>query len=222
MINLVLITSIIKTPNVRLSYTPVRSAFTYDERFEQTKYTIQTIREKIPNSKILVVECSELNNEEQEYFVNNSDYFLNLYDNENAKNNIYSISKSLGEGTMTINAIEYIKNNNIKFDNFFKISGRYWLSEHCNYENFINEDIVIHRINDDVNNILTALYKLHESNIFDFYEFLINNTNLMHNCIGHEYLFAIFINLPKKNKVIHLDKIGVKGYISGDKSYLDI
>jgi hypothetical protein len=217
--NLVLITSIIKTPDTPLSYTSTRSIFTHDERFEQTKKTIQTIREKIANSKILIVECSELDNEQDEYFKKNCDYFLNLYENESFRNNIYSASKSLGEGTMTINAIEYIEKNNIEFENFFKITGRYWLSENFNYENFINTDIIVHNIYGDINNTATSLYKLNKINIHNFYEFLIQNMNLMHKCVSYEILFSMFLNLPKENKVIHLNKIGVNGYIScADKS----
>jgi hypothetical protein len=78
--NLVLITSIIKPPNTPLSYISVRSVFTIEERFEQTKHTIQSIREKIPGAKIFIVECSELDENELSYFTQNSDYFLNLYD----------------------------------------------------------------------------------------------------------------------------------------------
>jgi len=217
--NLVLITSIIKTPNIPLSYTSTRSVFRHDERFNQTKKTIQTIRGKIPNSKILIVECSELDNEQDEYFKNNCDIFLNLYENETFRNNIYSASKALGEGTMTINAIEYIKSNNIEYDNFFKITGRYWLSENFNYHNFINTDIIIHNINE--NETATTLYKLNKMNINNFYEFLIQNMNLMHRCVGYEILFAMFLNLPKENKVIHLNKIGVNGYISVSNDFVD-
>jgi hypothetical protein len=97
MSNLVLITSIIKPPNTRLSYGE-RSVYTHKERFEQTKYTIQTIREKIPNSKIFILECSPLTNEEEQYFVNNSDYFINVYENNFLRERIHSPSKSLGEG----------------------------------------------------------------------------------------------------------------------------
>tara|TARA_B110000208_G_C11756952_1_gene425495 strand:+ start:1233 stop:1397 length:165 start_codon:yes stop_codon:yes gene_type:complete len=53
MINLILITSIINTPNKPLSYSKIRSVFTRKERFEQTKKTIQSIKEKIPEYKII-------------------------------------------------------------------------------------------------------------------------------------------------------------------------
>ena len=52
--NLVLITSVIKTPNKPLSYINTRSIYTHEERFEQTKKTIQSIREKIPNVRYLL------------------------------------------------------------------------------------------------------------------------------------------------------------------------
>lgn len=219
--NLVLITSIIYTPNLPLSYTNTRSVFSPEERFEQTKKTIQSVREKIPNSKIFIVECSNLSKEQNDYFNSNSDYFLNLIGNKNAVNNIYSISKSLGEGTMTIAAIDYIKQNNILFDNFFKITGRYWLSDKFNYINFDNENIIVHYINNDVNNCCTSLYKLHKNNLDDFYNFLKLNTDLMLRCIGYEVLFAIFLNSNINNKIINLNKIGVNGYISVSNDLAD-
>ena len=219
--NLVLITSVICTPNTPLSYTNTRSVYTYDERFEQTKRTIESVKQKIPNAKILLIECSNLNEEQEDYLKKNTDYFLNLINEPKKVKNVYSKSKSLGEGTITIEAIDYIKNNNILFDNFFKISGRYWLSENFNYTNFVNEDIIVHNINNDVNNTCTSLYKLNKINIIDFYNFLISNMNLMFQCIGYEVLFAIFLNLPKNNKVIHMNKIGVNGYISVSNDFID-
>lgn len=220
--NLILITSIIKTPNKPLSYINTRSIFSSRERFEQTKNTIQTIREKIPNSKIMIVECSELSDEEYDYFKNNCDYFLNLINNQNAVDKIYSKSKSLGEGTMTIFAIDFIKENNIEFDNFFKISGRYWLSNNFYYTNFENNDVIVHYINNDVNNCCTALYKLHKSNVDDFHNFLISNINLMINCIGYEILFSIFLKNNVSNKIVNLDKIGVSGYISVSTDFINV
>jgi hypothetical protein len=168
-----------------------------------------------------LIECSNLNEEQEDYLKKNTDYFLNLINEPKKVKNVYSKSKSLGEGTITIEAIDYIKNNNILFDNFFKISGRYWLSENFNYTNFVNEDIIVHNINNDVNNTCTSLYKLNKINIIDFYNFLISNMNLMFQCIGYEVLFAIFLNLPKNNKVIHMNKIGVNGYISVSNDFID-
>ncbi len=219
--NLVLVTSVICTPNTPLSYISTRSVYTHDERFEQTKKTIETIKQKIPNSKILIVECSNLNEEQNEYFKKNVDYFINIINDCDKCNNIYSKSKSLGEGTMTIEAINYIKENNIEFDNFYKISGRYWLSENFNYLNFDNNDIIVHNINNDINNTCTSLYKLNKINVIDFYIFLISNMKLMFECIGYEVLFAMFLKVPKSNKIIHLDKIGVNGYISVSNDFID-
>lgn len=219
--NLVLITSVICIENKPLSYTNIRSIYSHNERFEQTKKTIKTIREKIPNSKIFVVECSNLNEEITNYLVQNSDYFLNLYQDEKIRTNTTGLSKSLGEGTMTICAIKYINNNNIKYHNLFKISGRYWLSDNFYYNYFNNNDIVINYINGDINNTCTSLYKLHKVNVDDFMNFLNRNIHLMFQCIGYEKLFAMFLKEHKPNNVIHLNKIGISGYISVSNDFAD-
>jgi len=82
--NLFIITSVIDTPNIPLSYSPIRSIFTRDERFEQTKDTISSIKEKMKDTKIMIVECSDYqtNKNELDYLKNNTDYFINLYDNK--------------------------------------------------------------------------------------------------------------------------------------------
>ena len=66
--NLVLITSVINTPDKPLSYSKVRSVFTREERYEQTKKTIQSIKENIPDYKIMIVECTDFTEEEKSYF----------------------------------------------------------------------------------------------------------------------------------------------------------
>ncbi len=210
--NIVLITSIIKTPNIPLSY-GTRSIYTSEERFEQTKLTIQSIREKIPNCKIFIVECSELSDDEKDYFIKNCDYVLNLYDNIELRNKIYSKSKALGEGTMTISALEFLENQNIYYDNLIKVSGRYFLSENFNIENFLNDDIVIKYIDNNDNNVFTGLYKLPKKCIQNLKNFLQDNYNNMVLCMGYEVLFAQFIKTQQYNKKI-LNLIGLKGYIS--------
>jgi hypothetical protein len=213
--NLVLITSVICTPNIPLSYISYRSVFTHEERFEQTKKTIESIREKIPNTKIFIVECSHLNSEQNNYFIKHTDFFLNLYYDENIRQNVYSVSKSLGEGTMTYRALEYIINNNIPYDNLIKISGRYWLSDNFNYNNFENSNIVIKYIDNNLNNVFTALFKLPKESVLNFKLFLESKFDEMMNCIGYEVLFAIFIDEAQQTvNVTHLNPIGLEGFIS--------
>lgn len=208
---LVLITSIIYTPNLPLSYISTRSVFSHEERFEQTKKTIQTIREKIPNAIIFIVECSDFIQEHHQYLLENTDYFLNVYNQPNILSNIYSKSKSLGEGTMTILALKYILENNIMFDNLIKISGRYWLSDKFNYSIFDEDTIVIKYIDDNKDNVLTSLYQLPRRIAIKYISFLENHFQEMTNCIGYENLFAIFIKTQEKK---HINIIGIEGYIS--------
>jgi hypothetical protein len=219
--NLVLITSIIKTPEIPLSYAKKRSIYSHDERYEQTKKTIQSIKEKIPNCKIILVECSHFDANEVSYFKNNVDYFINLISNSDDVNSIYSPSKSLGEGIMTMRAIEFIFVNQIKVDNFFKLTGRYWLSKNFLYENFENTLNIIHYINNNKNNVATSLYKLNYQTLHKFYEFLFNNIYRMKHCIGYEVLFALFLKQIEPNMILHKDKIGVNGFISVSRDFVD-
>jgi hypothetical protein len=226
MVNIVLITSVIRTSKNNLSYTNTRSVYTHKQRFEQTKKTIETIKEKIPNHKIFIIECSELTSEEYSYLNDNSDYFLNLNDNPQIKKCVHGISKSLGEGSMTICALDYMDNNNIEYDNLIKISGRYWLSSKFNYEKFNNSNIVIKYIENDQSNVLTALYKLPKKYINGLCVFLKNNINNMINCIGYEVLFGKFIQMSivdnnNNNNIINLSPIGLCGHVSVSNDFYD-
>ena len=212
---LIFITSIIKPPDTPLSY-GTRSVYTSQERFEQTKITIQSAKEKIPNSKIFLVECSDLNEQEADYFLQNTTYFLNLY-NTNLRNNMHSPSKSLCEGTMTICGLQFLIQNNIAYDNLIKISGRYYLSERFNFSNFMNDDIVINYINNDTNNVFTGLFKIPKQCTDNLCVFLQNSLNQMIACVGYEVLFAAFIKTQSVPKKI-VNPIGLKGYVSVSKN----
>lgn len=216
--NLVLITSVICTPNTPLSYTTARSVYSHEERFEQTKRTIESVKQKIPNLKILIVECSNLSFDQEEYLKKNTDYFLNLYNNEKIRKNTSSVSKSLGEGTMTLCALQYLLDNNIGFNNLIKISGRYWLSDNFDYNKFNNNNIVIKYIDNNKDNVFTALYQLPRESIMNYKIFLENKFTEMIKCIGYEVLFAIFIKSERKITV-NLNPIGLEGYVSVAKEF---
>jgi hypothetical protein len=223
--NIILITSIIDTPNIPLSYCNIRSVFSKKERYEQTKKTIESVK-KIPNSKIFLVECSDLNNEEKEYFENNVDIFINLFElnNENLIYNIHSKSKSLGEGTMTIYALNYLFENNINFKNFFKISGRYYLNDKFNYNIFDNEDVIIQCYNDNLF-ASTMLYKQPYFISKLWYNFLLNSNHLFSNYESYERVHGLFIIELKSNpdvkNIIDCKTLGVSGNISVCGGYVE-
>ena len=112
---------------------------------------------------------------------------------------------------MTIEAIKYLQDKKIEFKNFFKISGRYWLSERFNYNKFNNNKLICHKINNDIGNIDTWLYKMPYSYINIWKEFLLKNIDLMINCIGYETLFGHFLKYINYDEVIFYEIMGCKG-----------
>ena len=207
MSNLVLITSVMNTPNIPLSYSNTRSVFSRYERFLQTKKTIESIKNNLPNDKIIIVECSELNQEETDYLNDTCDYILNLWEKKELHDSIFGISKSLGEGTMTMEALNYIKD--LEYNYLYKISGRYWLN--TNFEIGKIQSNVFKRINNNENNIFTALYKIDKNTAEQLLLFLTKNIEAMKKCIGYEVLMSHFVkNIDKKM----VDIIGLSGFVT--------
>lgn len=212
--NLVLITSVINTPNTPLSYSKVRSVYTREERFNQTKKTITSIKQNIPNRKIILVECTSFTEEEDDYFRNECDYVLNLWEDKSLHHKIFGSSKSLGEGTMTISALEYIFENDLQFDNLYKICGRYWLNDDFNYDLYNSSKDVFKRIGNSIGNIFTSFYKITNGTAKVLLLFLKGNEKAMIQCIGYETLFSSFLALLKYENIQFIDYIGYEGNVT--------
>lgn len=221
--NITLITSVIDTPNIPLSYTNTRSVYTKEVRFEQLKKTIETVREKIRDNRIFLIECSLLSLSEQQYLTNAVDYFVNIHDTENQTliNRMFTSSKSMGEGTMTINALQYLLSNNIEFDNFFKISGRYWLNNTFSYELYDNYSSVIRHIGDN-NYVFTCFYKLSKYASLLWLDYLINSENEFINCMNYESIFAEFFKKMNINDTVITNNLGVNGNIAVCGTHINV
>ena len=221
--NLVIITSIIEMPNKPLSYSKTRSIFSNDERFEQTKKTIETIKGRMEDVAILIIECGDFkdNMEKCEYLKKNSNYFINLWDKKELHPLIFGISKSLGEGVMTIEAIKYIIENNIEYDNYYKISGRYYINDKFNNDDF-NCDVSVFTKPKEHNNIInTTFYKIKKEDLIKLHDYLIKHLQDMEECIQYEVLIYCFMKTLDKYKIID-DYKGISGLISVDGSKLNI
>jgi hypothetical protein len=217
--NLVIVTSIINTPDTPLSYISSRSVFTRKERFEQTKKTIESIKEKINDCEILFVDCTDFNEYENNYLSENCEHILNLWNNKELHQNIFGLSKALGEGSQTIMALRYIISNNLIFDNLFKVSGRYFLNDNFNFERFENDKLVFIPINGSILNINTSIYKIPHRYIKDLHDYLVANISKMVDCIGYEILMALFLKDVNKEEIIFYDKLGIEGRVSVSNDY---
>ncbi len=125
------------------------SAFTEQQRLEQTLKTIECIREKVPNSYIILFECSYTSIEEEHKDILRSkcDLFLDLsnepvlqaiYENIQKRPELITYGKSLLETRGLLNTLYYIKQHNLFSDSqrIFKLTGRYLLNEHFDINDY--------------------------------------------------------------------------------------
>ncbi len=126
----------------------------------------------------------------------------------------------MGEGTMTIYALQYLLSQNIKYDNFFKISGRYWLNNSFSYQIYDNSISCIRYIEFD-SNVYTCFYKLSNDESFIWLDYLRNSEKEFINCMGYELIFAQFLKSLNK-KICIVNNLGVNGYVSIDGNYIDV
>jgi hypothetical protein len=178
--NIVIITSKIYISNNEFSYIKNRSIYSKDERYIQTIETINSVRNKIPDSYILFFDNSIFTENEFNELNKLVDCFINITNDDNI--NFYTDKfkyKAFSEMFQMIKCYEYflskINVKNIK--NLFKISGRYVLNDNFDYNIFNNDDNIFKR-NRDLLNLkyyYTSFYKISNNYIEDFFKIL-NNT----------------------------------------------
>ena len=209
--DLFLITSVINTGIKPWTYTLTRSIYTPEQRLDQTiNETVSSIRSYHPTAKILLVECSGLPDEYETKLKICTDYYINMYkDEEVRKACLESNKKGYGEVLLTIRALDYIKNNNILFRRMFKISGRYYLTKDFNESNFSDKLYTFNNKNSTV--LYSVPYCLSE----DFYTQMssIKTEYEKSSSLGLENI------LPKIEPKKTIDLLGVAGLVAIDHSF---
>ena len=125
------------------------SAFTTEERFEQTLDTIKSIKDKVPDAYILIYEGSEtsIKQEYKDKFIELSDLFIecgddpymkSLYENVHRDPNKFTFVKSMLECRCLQITLNYMMEHNIFSDatRVFKLSGRYKLNDYFDIEDY--------------------------------------------------------------------------------------
>lgn len=105
-----------------------------NERYNQTKQTIKSVRNKVPDSRIIFIDNS----------INPIKIDLDVDHVVNFKHNMFTKwvnqvgSKGLGEAYMLSKSLDFIKQNNLKSKRIFKLSGRYRLAEGFDIKTYNN------------------------------------------------------------------------------------
>ena len=144
--NIIIITSLLECDS---SKTP----FSRNERFEQTKKTIESVN-KIKNSFIVLIDCSSFENhkEQYDYIMKNTNLFIFLKD-EYSKNIIkYCKNKTEGEFLYLNTCFKVLKENGYldEFKNIYKVSGRYYLNDNFDFTKYDNDDIIIKTVDEKI------------------------------------------------------------------------
>lgn len=204
--NLVLITSCIH-PYSGISF------YSSNERMDQlVNKTIFSIKEKIPNSYIVILEGSKVSSTEIEILNNNSDELV-LYD-------VYGLEKSMGELFLILNFInsdQFLKIYNM-VDSLIKISGRYYLLENYNFDMYKGCVIKINKkewSNEFASE--TRYYKITKNKIKNFIE---NLNKLYSNGIYRDLEHSFYkYNIISPNDQIK--KLEIGGFCGVDGSYVE-
>lgn len=125
------------------------SAYDEEQRFNQTLKTIQSVKDKVPNSYIVLFECSAYSIDEKykEILREECDLFLEfcdeptlkqLYENISARPELITYGKSLLETRGLLNTLYEIEKNNLFSDSqrVFKLTGRYLLNDDFNIKDY--------------------------------------------------------------------------------------
>lgn len=148
-----------------------------DVRFEQTKRTISSVKERIPDSYILFLDCSALTQEQIEYIRSNVDYFEDCKDDSYVHKQVFTAAnrKSSGERSYMLKAIHHLQSRKEQFKHIkslFKVGGRYWLNDQFKYEVYVSKRVDVLRTQWN-GYVWSSCFKIDSQNVDTFYNLLI-------------------------------------------------
>lgn len=236
--NVIVVTSVIKIKNRPQYYSNLCNVFSYEERFNQTLYSIESIRQYFgQDHKILLIECSNiLNTEWERILISKVDFYQNTYSDGTIRKIVESNNKNYGEILLLEFAYHFcqnIINPRISIKNIFKLSGRYRLNKTFNFKLWDNNRCIakIHNLWDENKNLDYKDYELNSifyKISFAFFHLYIlflkyemnDKSDKKKNC---EYFLRKFFKLHKDICLIYSDKemLGISGQCSDNGTHIN-
>ncbi len=214
-----IITSVIRTSSVNWTYAQ-RSAYSPEQRYEQSLESIASIRQHVPDADMYFVEGSEI----PEYMINTIKSqvfkFINNHDNEENKEIIHnSPYKGHGEAKQTLEAINEIEKTGIQYDYIFKLSGRYQLGDTFDINKFIHINPTFCMGSDQLKtgSYSTVVYSIPRNRIDQWKESL---NDFMNYCSFYKLhggsLSPFYEQMipPKLQPINGIHKCGSQGYVA--------
>ena len=213
-LNCIIITSKIIVSNHKLSYIDHRSIYSKEERLEQTINSINSIKKYFSNYYIILVDNSKLDDESFNKLNIYVDKFINISDN--LEYNYFTdvdIQKGAGDLYQFNIGLKYLIDNNLKFNNIFKLSGRYLINSSFNINNFNNNYNVFKKNTEilDREYIFTCFFKICFNDIEYIYDL---NKKLIIDISGKKIDIETFLYKNIKNNKILITNLGITQNIS--------
>lgn len=168
------------------------SAYDEEQRFNQTLETIECIRKKVPESYIVLFECSSkpIDEKQKDILKEKSDLFLEFYDepvlkqiyeNLEKRPELITYGKSLLETRGLLNALYVIKQHNLFSDSqrVFKLTGRYLLNDDFDIQDYQSKFLEGKYIVKKYDYLLEEGESFNESNLENVYAYLYGAKGMM-------------------------------------------
>lgn len=205
------ITSVIFPSQKPLSYTPVRSFYTPDERVKQTIKTIESIRLHYKDAFIILLEMG-LNKNISAELKSKADSFIFVGNKKFVRSACDSKHKGFGEAVGLIAAKKMLS---CLGDYYFKISGRYFLTESFNPEDWGNESFIVRKYGEDISTRLYGfpkeLFSAWQMALWKSIPFLFAGQQIEH----------VLPRFLPQNHVKYIKVLGVAGTVAPNGEFLE-
>lgn len=168
------------------------SAYNEEQRFNQTLETIDCIRNKVPESYVVLFECSSkpIDEKQKDILKEKVDLFLEFYDepvlkqiyeNLEERPELITYGKSLLETRGLLNTLYVIKKHNLFNDSqrVFKLTGRYLLNDDFDIKDYESKFLEGKYIVKKYDYLLEEGESFNESNLENVYAYLYGAKGMM-------------------------------------------
>lgn len=207
-----IITSVIYPADKPLNYSAVRSYFTPDERVDQTILTIESIRSRFNNAYIVLLEMGISERNIPLELKSIVDRFIFLGDKRVVRFACDSKYKGFGESVGLLAASSAISGLG---DYFFKISGRYFLTDNFDIELWELNKFGVRKYGKDIS---TRLYGFPEEKFVYWKKALWRSLPKL--LMGKQIESTLPQYLPE-GCMYTINKLGVAGYVAPNGVYIE-